>query len=320
MRRLHRFIPSPAMVVACLALLVALGGVSYAATLPRNSVGTAQLKKNAVTSIKVKDRSLLASDFKRGQLPRGPRGLRGLTGATGAKGDKGDAGPVGQIQGAAAGGDLTGTYPNPTIGAGKVTSSAIFDGTIAAPDLAASLSDAAAATPSLRSLGTGANQAVAGNDARLSDARTPTGAAGGALAGTYPNPTLAAPAAFISLGFADALPGCEGGAATNTWQDRSPNVNNEVAYQRDPFGVVHLRGIAQRCGTVTNPIFTLPPGYRPGRSEIQAVAHSDGTTISQVNIGSDGTVSTWGTEPAAGEWISLDGITFRCAPAGSGCP
>jgi len=37
------------MVVACLALTVALGGVSYAAAvLPKNSVGTAQLKKNAV--------------------------------------------------------------------------------------------------------------------------------------------------------------------------------------------------------------------------------------------------------------------------------
>ena len=60
MRRILRHRPSPALVVASLALTIALGGTSYAAvTLPRSSVGTAQLKRNAVTSVKVKNRSLL---------------------------------------------------------------------------------------------------------------------------------------------------------------------------------------------------------------------------------------------------------------------
>jgi hypothetical protein len=74
----HR--PSPAMVVACIALLVALGGTSYAIqALPQNSVGTQQLKNNAVASKKiqngavnsnkVKNGSLLRADFKAGQLP-----------------------------------------------------------------------------------------------------------------------------------------------------------------------------------------------------------------------------------------------------------
>jgi len=83
--------------LALVALFVALGGTAYSASqLPRNSVGTKQLKRNAVVSVKVKDRSLLARDFKRGQIPigaqgpTGPAGGQGPTGAQGAKGPKGD--------------------------------------------------------------------------------------------------------------------------------------------------------------------------------------------------------------------------------------
>ena len=94
--RLLRHRPSPAIVIACVALLLALGGVSWAATaLPRNSVGTAQLRSNAVTSSKVRNHSLLRADFKNGQVPRGPAGPAGPTGATGAQGPKGPTGATG---------------------------------------------------------------------------------------------------------------------------------------------------------------------------------------------------------------------------------
>jgi hypothetical protein len=87
-----------ANVIASLALFVALGGVSWAAvSLPADSVGKRQLKRNAVTSEKVANGSLKAADFA-GRLPageRGPAGPTGPTGSAGPAGDRGETGPAG---------------------------------------------------------------------------------------------------------------------------------------------------------------------------------------------------------------------------------
>ena len=80
--------PSPALTVALLALFVALGSTSYAVTqLPRNSVGTAQLRDGAVTAQK------LSRAARRGL--RGRRGATGPAGAIGAQGTAGAPGPQG---------------------------------------------------------------------------------------------------------------------------------------------------------------------------------------------------------------------------------
>jgi len=66
MRRFAK-LPSPPMIVACIALLLALSGTGYAAfKLPRNSV----------TTVHVKDGTLLARDFKAGQLPAAGAAVR----------------------------------------------------------------------------------------------------------------------------------------------------------------------------------------------------------------------------------------------------
>jgi hypothetical protein len=79
-------------VIAYLALFVALGGTSYAVTaLAPNSVGSAQIQRSAVRSAEVKNRSLLAKDFKPGQLPGGTTGPPGETGLTGLTGPAGVA-------------------------------------------------------------------------------------------------------------------------------------------------------------------------------------------------------------------------------------
>ena len=65
MRTVIRRRPSPALIVACIALLVALGGTSIAAVtaVPNDSVGTAQLKNNAVTAAKIKDGQVTTADL-----------------------------------------------------------------------------------------------------------------------------------------------------------------------------------------------------------------------------------------------------------------
>ena len=69
MSRLWKYRPSPAMVVALLALFVAMGGTGYAVTkLPKRSVGPAQLRKNAVRGQHIKAGSITTSKLAKSTL------------------------------------------------------------------------------------------------------------------------------------------------------------------------------------------------------------------------------------------------------------
>jgi hypothetical protein len=93
------------MIFSITALLVALfgttplGEAAYNAVLPRGSVDTPQLQRNAVTAAKIApnairgshvlDGTLLTADFKAGQIPQGAKGDKGDTGAQGTAGKNG---------------------------------------------------------------------------------------------------------------------------------------------------------------------------------------------------------------------------------------
>lgn len=87
-----------ANVASTLALVVALGGTSYAAiAIPKNSVGSKQITNSSVKSADVKNGSLKGVDFKAGELAGGAQGPAGPAGPAGPSGQPGPAGPAGPV-------------------------------------------------------------------------------------------------------------------------------------------------------------------------------------------------------------------------------
>lgn len=102
MRRFPRR-PSPAMVVALIALIAATGGSAIADGV---SAVAAKVRpsKNTVTSKHVVNGSLLLADFKKSERsklvgPQGPAGAPGATGPQGPQGIQGPQGPAGTPDG-----------------------------------------------------------------------------------------------------------------------------------------------------------------------------------------------------------------------------
>lgn len=141
------------------------------------------------------------------------------------------AGAGGRIPTGPAGGDLTGTYPDPEVADSAIATAQIEDATITDVDVAAANVDGTAATPSLRTLGTGPNEAVAGDDSRLTDARTPTGTAGGDLTGNYPDPNLGGGAIDSTSLFSSSL--LDGAAGTATLRSLGTG-GSQAAAGNDP--------------------------------------------------------------------------------------
>jgi hypothetical protein len=112
------------------------------------------------------------------------------------------------------------------------------------------------------------------------------------------------------------------------------NGHTQAAYFRDPAGVVHLKGLVKANngnfgGTCSGlepydvqVVFDLPAGYRPSERWLMPTVSAN--KPGRLDVLPNGKVQIEVGFPAWGDalqWVSLDGITFRCAPSGeNGCP
>lgn len=142
---------------------------------------------------------------------------------------------------------------------------------------------------------------------------------------------MAAPNRWNEVGDANGpsfatQPGNPGSCSWRNMADSHPDFNTTAFYRAR--GVVYLKGLvtssasqgANCAGFDTQaPMFTLPEGYRPARNELQPVVSSSGVTA--VVVGPDGTVRSDSQLSFGSGYVSLDGVSFRCAPPGqNGCP
>ncbi len=156
-------IPSPSLIVSTVALVFALGGTGYALTaLPKDSVGTTQIKNSAVTKAKIKNSAVTGAKIKNSAV-------------TGAK-----------IKNSA----VTGAK----IKNSAVTGAKIKNGTIESVDLASGVSVSGAVGATGAAGATGAVGAVGATGATGA-----TGPTASAMARTSSNTTLTAGAAAVEV-------------------------------------------------------------------------------------------------------------------------
>ncbi len=120
MNRIKLGRPSPALVIACISLFVALGGVGYAAA--TGSIDGREVKNNSIASKDLKNSSIVGKDVKTSGLTGSDVKANSLTGSDIAESGLGKVPSAGQADNAATAGNATTAGNANTVGGVTVKS------------------------------------------------------------------------------------------------------------------------------------------------------------------------------------------------------
>jgi hypothetical protein len=274
MKRAWIRLPSPAMGVALIALVVALGGTSYAAL----RIGTKQIRNNAVTSEKIRNGAVKNVDLGRNSVVTAKIVASAVTGLQIRDGSVGngdlanDAVTGSKLRGGAVG--------NSDLATDAVTSSKLRGGAVGNSDLADNaVASSKVADGSLTAADIKDGEVVEGNGRILAIAVTlPDGASG--------TPLLSAP------GLGALRASCTAGVTTTQWQNTGAtpvSVVNQVV-----FPTPGVAASANEASVAGGGVFTQPANSGAGGVE---------SVMWQASIddsGGDRVATVWVTAGASG--------------------